>query len=711
MIPNTFSEVNIEFNSSDSKSLNIIWSNSSNNSYYLGGCRFYTNSYTFLFNDTYWSYAHIDKTAKKEHTLLYSHATSLIKEVPAANGSYSTTSNVDWSGTNIEMPFDASILLKTGSSGYIEQPNDEKSITLEQIDSLINVPNFYNSNYRYIDTLGFRGGIYSGGIMDTWLGETQVITHFSDSTWTLHGSEQASFDLSKTNGDPLYWMTVIMGQEYFQIDMQWMLALAVQETGAGATTYNGTNNEGAWGPWEIEHSTGISREASYPFLFQNGTIGEFWSDTYAELDEAMVINGYMYSIAATRYLYDFLMYSEDACWSEILSGSKCNYFPLSVHLGGYNLGIGSMQTAFKEFWHVNSYESYLQKENAYYDIESAMNKGYVSSVVNGIKNLEKGNKAAATDLSLQLVDMKLSLSDIKRFFYGDNGTASVQGSGGLLAHFDIDRINFNTNIEAAFNKLKGLAPSTQGEDAISLRYDFLTLLRVVKDNFKILWIRPNGPAEWNINVASNSKTGGCSGVEFDNNYPYTEISRPVLNQDGSEYSIQVKAKDDIAIEKVEWSIDSSWIRWQNADYISGTNTETFYQIQITKDLVINSGIDISLPIKVWISATDKSYNSTIDTFSIDFNLVNAEKIKDTKKDISTNILINQNVVSIPNYLFKNNQKLSFEVYNSLGQRLLNKEIASDNHKIKLNELPIPSGLYFIKMSSKIDTKSFKFHKY
>ncbi len=705
----SFSEVSISFSSNDNKSLNIKWINSSINSYYLGGCRFYTNSYTFQFTDAYWNYNTIDKADQKEHTLLYANLTNPFIEVPPQNGSFSAASNIDWSGKQIEIPSKSTILLKTGSSGFIEQPKDEDPITIDQIDSLLATPNFYNSNYRYIDTLGARGGINSGGIMDTWLGETQVITHFSDSSWTLHGSEKASFDLSKTNGDPLYWMTVIMGQEYFQVDMQWMLGKGAQETGAGAATYNGTNKEGAFGPWEIETGTGKSRESAYPYLFQKGTISDFWDETYAQIDEALVVNGYIYSIVAVRYLYDLLMYAEDACWLEILTNSASRYYPLSILLGGYNNGIGDMQVVLNPFWHVNTYETYYLDPDGHNIVEAAMKKGYVPGIIEGVKNLENGSKAASADLNLPLINMDLSLTDIKRFFYGEGGTANSQGIGGLLTHFDVNRNEFNDLIESAFDKLKGKAPSTQGEDMISLRYDFLTILRVVKSYFKFNWSRPT-TSEWSTFVTNFSKTGGCSGLSIDNVYPYTDISKPILSTDGSNYTIQIEAKDDIAIKKVEWTIDSNWVNWEKTEFLSGDDSLKNFQFKVTKSFAENSGANTSLPITVWISTTDNSYNSTVDTFSIDFNPVSTQHSKEMENQ-SQNILINKNAIQIPSNLFKNNQKVRLSIYNSQGKKVYYKIISSGNQKVNLNELRISSGIYYMKMSSNIDTKSVRFQKH
>ncbi len=610
---NSYSEVTIDLNkNSDNKSINIKWNNNSLNSYYLGGCRFFTNSYTYQFNTTYWNYSNIDKSGMKEHTLLFANATSPVQEVAATNGSFSVSSNTDYSGKEVEIPFNASILLKTGSSGMIEQPEDEDPITIDQIDSLLNTPNFYNPDHRYIDTLGSNGGIYSGGIMDTWLGETQVITHFSDKTWPLHTSEQGSFDLSKTGGDPIYWMTVIMGQEYFQVDMQWMLGKGAQETGAGASAYNGTNKEGAFGPWEVETGTGKSRESAYPYLFQNGTIPEFWDtipNPYAEIDEAYVVNGYIYSIAAVRYMYDFLMYAEDACWKEILTNSKSRYYPLSILLGGYNNGISDMQYVLHDFWHVNTYEPFSQDPNGHNVVEAAMNKGYVPGVIGGVENLENGSKAAANDLSLPLIDMDLSLNDLRRFFYGDGGSATTQGIGGLLAHFDVNRSEFNDLIEAAFNKLKGNAPSTNGKEAISLRYDFLTLLRVVKTNFQITWTRPNGPSEWNIAVTNHSKTGGCSGVTFDNEYPYAELAAPVTGGNGSDYHVEVHAWDNIEIDKVTWTINPNWQTWHNASHKSGSGADQTFEFDVTE--AQKNAIDSIQTIPFWYLATDINGNSVL----------------------------------------------------------------------------------------------------
>lgn len=591
------------------KKLSFKWENSSSLPYYLGGVRFYTDGYVHpnLSSFTNWQFTQKDINGEKEQTILFRNSIATVQAVNANGGSFSSSTLDDYSGKPVEGAKRHELLLKTGSAGKVDDPITADPIDTSDIDSLIKTPNFYNEDYRYIDTLGAHGGLYSGGIMDTWLGETQVICHFSDETWNIHGTEQVSFNLSATGGDPLYWMSVIMGQEYFHCDMQWMLGKGAQETGAGTGSYNGTNAEGAFGPWEVETGTGKSREQAYPYFFENGTIKGFWEDASSPLNSANVVNGYIYSIVCVRYMYDLWNYATDACWKEILVNSASRYYALSILLGGYNNGIGDAQSVLKEFWHVDSYKNYVNDPDAHMAVEAKMAKSYVPGVIGGVKNLEKGSKAAFADNSLELIDMELSLNDIQRFFYGDGGDHTTQGDGGLLAHFDVDRDAFNILIETAFNKLKGRAPSTQGKDAISLRYDFLTLLRVVKRDFQITWTRPTGPGEWTNAVKQQSQKGGCDTLEVDTEYPYGEISgNPDFTTD---FIVDIHGWDNQGVKEVCWTTDPSWSSWKKATYTSGSGADQIFTITIDRDAIKQQFGDNTGT--YWYMVTDESGNSVI----------------------------------------------------------------------------------------------------
>lgn len=604
----SYAEVTVTIEPSDKK-LSFTWENSASLPYYLGGVRFYTDGYVHpnLSSMTNWEFTQKEVGDEKEQILLYKSSIATVQPVSAKGGSFNAFTLDDYSGKPVEGAKRHELLLKTGSAGKVDDPITADPIDTNQIDSLIKTANFYNEEYRYIDTLGAHGGLYSGGIMDTWLGETQVICHFSDETWNIHGTEQVSFTLDATGGDPLFWMSVIMGQEYFHADMQWMLGKGAQETGAGTGSYNGTNAEGAFGPWEVETGTGTSREQAYPYFFEHGTIKGFWEDASSPLNSANVVNGYIYSIVCVRYMYDLWNYATDACWKEILVNSASRYYALSILLGGYNNGIGDAQNVLKEFWHVDSYENFINDPNAHMTVEAKMNKSYVPGVIGGVKNLEEGSKAAFTDKSLELIDMELTLKDIQRFFYGDGGDHTSQGDGGLLAHFDVDRNAFNTLIETAFRKLKGKAPSTQGKEAISLRYDFLTLLRVVKGDFQVTWSRPTGPGEWTNAVKQQSQKGGCDSLESDEEYPYGEVEgAPEFITD---FVVDIHSWDNQAIKEVLWTMDSSWSKWHKATYKSGSDDDQLFTITIPRDDIKEQFGDNTGT--YWYMVTDESGNSVI----------------------------------------------------------------------------------------------------
>lgn len=607
-----FAEVVLETKNHNAK-LELQWINNATQPVCLGGVRLFADKAVTGFPDSQWTTRTKSVEGKVETTILYHDSLLSAKSVGPQGEILSLLTSSYPDGESLPVVSDYEILLKNGGLGTVGDPMQEPSIDTGDIDSIIANPNFYNPDYRYIDTLGARGGEYSGGISDTWLGETQVILHFPEENYSIHGGDSVHFSLDATKGDPLYWMSVVMGQEYFSVDMQWMLAKAVQETGAGSSiNYMGTNAEGAYGPWEIEQWTGKHREKAYPALFQNGTITSFWDDDVTPINSANVVNGYMYSIAATRYIYSLLNYFTDARWDKILKDSKSHFFPLSLLLVGYNNGAADLQYTFKPFWHVDYCDQYMLDTFAHDTVESVVKKGYVTGIINGVKSLEDGSKAAFVDKSLELVDIALTIQDVNRFFYGDGGHFLSQGDGGLLAHYNIDRNSFDLLIETAFKKLKGKAPSTTNTEAISLRYDFLTLLRVVKDQLAISWTRPSNVDEWNFAVYYNSKKDDSLGVEADSEYPYGKtVGIPDIT-DG--FSIDIHGTDNKEIKEICWTLDPRWRSWNKGVYKEGTLGDQIFTLSVPKSMIKDKTDSL------WYMVTDMSGNSVVKSLLIEMSI-------------------------------------------------------------------------------------------
>lgn len=532
-----------------------------------------------------------------------------------------------------DFPSEPYIMLKTGSPGNPDDPEDEDPITVKQIDSLMALPDFYNKDYRwtsimglpYYDSLGVNGGQYSGGFMDTYLGETQILIALDSAVFKISNTP-VIFDPKGINSSTIYMMSLAMGQEYFHVDLQWQMGFGAKETWAGVSgtnsVYIGTNAEGAFGCFEVEHVTGTDRALAYPKFFPryaqqlanapdvstSGVSSVELMEHYCgagstPIDSAGVVNSFVLSAIVQYANYDFFAYAEDICWKEALSECIDPYIGVGAMAPTYNLGINGGGALCAAILSVNNYQSLLNDPLAHEKFPTG-NSNYRPNILKVIQNLINAAKKSMTDLSVEIYDEPITKADLFRFFYGDNGTAAKQGSSGLLRHFYLDsmvtiRQDIDKTLNEAFDKLKGKSPSTTGTDNISFRYDFLTILRTVKDKFDTHRDRPNG-GDIVLNINKYSKIGGCSANELDNKYPYMEFGASSMN--GTDFVQAIDATDNQNIGIVQWTTEFNWSWWKEGVYKSGTNTKRKYDIIVPNSV---QGADL------WISVTDSSGNTII----------------------------------------------------------------------------------------------------
>ncbi|MBN1982293.1 MAG: hypothetical protein JW795_12235, partial [Chitinivibrionales bacterium] len=298
-------------------------------------------------------------------------------KLPIAPTGYWNNVAYRWSGTLKEPASDPYILLKTGSAGKPDWPEGEKGIDFNQIDSLLKLPNFYNPGYRYktfngisyYDSLGVMGGLYSGGFLDTWLGQTQVILAIDHKQFRISNTP-LSLDGTSTGG-PIYWMALAMGQEYFNLDMQWQIGFGGKETMAGlwnhdanAPAFKALNEQGVF---QVEPPTGCDRALAYPSLFpkfskelstaKDVTGFELLSKTSKEeflkfyfgpnnmqISSANCVNALVVSAVVQYANYNVFAYAEDICWKEFLSQAIDRNAGVVAMMVYYNLGLWAGQT-------------------------------------------------------------------------------------------------------------------------------------------------------------------------------------------------------------------------------------------------------------------------------------------------------------------------------------------------------------------------------
>ncbi len=647
-------EVSVDFSNYDTIAKPDMFpqfKNSTATSWIVGGWRFYTDLYQW--NRAWGPPNNISNTPTLgiiEHELLLTDPSqSMLQPGGISNGlnafSYAAP---NWQDSP-EIPYGTHIFLKTGAIGKPDDPVDEDPITIDQIDSLINLPDFYNSAYRYsyIDSLGTNGGLYSGGFMGTFLGETQAIVPIPKDTF--HINNDVLFD-PDVMGGPIYMMTIAMMQEYFNVDMQWMFMTGAKETNAALKGVNGItvnyeaiNPAAGYGPFEVETPTGVSRAVAYPKFFPEysdslgkyswdqttfiGAYGEqlmsdYCHPTFTGANSSYLVGSSVLSGLCYYFVYDILAYSADVCWLETLESSVDPYLGLAAMMQGYNQGINS-GGGFPGLMKNPSYLSLITDPNASSNFSAYNN--YFADVLEMLTALFKASDLSRTDNTIAIWNDNITLDDLKIFFLGEGGTVQTQGGGGLFKHFILNRVQTWNKIETAYNLLKGNAPGTTAE-TISFRYDFLTLLRAIKGDMDFNRGRVVGSEaiDW---IKKHSGTGGCSGTEIDNKYPYGDALTPDYTTD---FIVDIVCKDDVGIKEVKYAIDSAWSNWGLGVYKEGDAKNPTYTITIPKsDITSIYGDGIGT---MWFMVTDESGNSIVKHLQIKGSPLNEAAAIDTKGD-------------------------------------------------------------------------------
>ncbi|MDY8134606.1 T9SS type B sorting domain-containing protein [Aquimarina sp. 2201CG5-10] len=478
-----------------------------------------------------------------------------------------------------------------------QKPEDEPPITLQELSSLISTPGFYNADYRYLDDLGSRGGRYSAGFMDTWLGETQILFPYNNLPIRVNLTDT---EIVANDSNFMYWMALAMGQEYMNVDMQWMIGFGAKETFSG-TPFAGppfnSNAEGAYGPFEVELFTGVDRAISYPPFYPEyetqlanaqdiATSGivplDFMNDYIGadptELTEAPVVNAYMLSITNFFVIYNWYSYARDLCWHKIIEAPADKYYGLGAMAVTYNLGVFSADPIANTMLRDN-YEA-TRDDPAARDLLPEGNNLYRRHITEVIEAVVNRAEEASTDTSIPLWDYQIDWSMIERFFLGEGGNVNQQGQGGLLKHFETadtaTRQNVMNTLEAAFDILKGQAPSTTA-NTISFRYDWLVLLRTVKQHFsnEAIFLRPTA-GDGNLRINAYSNVGGCC-----EETPEIEVDEACLNEP--------------TVFRVVQNVDS--ILWEISDdsgtvIFTSANTEDMYSFTIAGVYTIQATVTI-----------------------------------------------------------------------------------------------------------------------
>ncbi|MCL1947422.1 MAG: hypothetical protein FWF51_09805 [Chitinivibrionia bacterium] len=651
----------------DSDGYKVELENKTNSAWIMGGVRFKNNGQNLQLQ---YGSAKIRKTGSNEYDV-YQVSTQPQHAKLLAPGRRQDVANFQpatWGQPTEPYKIDESsleVLLRTGAPGIPQDPDEEKPNTLDELRELVkksDESDFYNENYRlqkpdgkggmqrYYDSLGVNGGLYSGGYMDTYLGETQL--HFAIPKGNVTGVWSEG-KVARGNEEPLYWLSMGMIQEYFRVDNQWMFSVGAKESGIGMSVTTPESNlaqPGVYGWWQIERDAGLDKFLAYPQFFPkyetiltnavvvngipNGEeIMKYYmrgDQSYSPKSSALMFNSSFCSAIFQYVMYDALSYSNDVCWKFALSNAIDPYMALAAMNLIYNTGeFGTSETIRNAFSNANI-DALVNNPNASQIFEGGFG-GYTSQIravaqqlINASKDFELngGNNS-------ELIDFEITLEQLRQIFFGDNGTVAKQGNGGLLLHYydpaagkDVSAIRqkiWNT-LDDAFNVCKGLSPTTRGKNAISYRYDFLSVLRTVKEDLPFVrrlnfagnmgTIIPN---DYDKNKNPCGKDAGAG----DETYPYANVT---VAPDEEFCSVIVNMNDDNLCGKVRWSIDYDWAIWNTANMVeTAPAKQNSFEFEIPKEMAdafADRGDESGK--FVWIMAEDVAGNSVVVKRAIEF---------------------------------------------------------------------------------------------
>ncbi len=514
-------------------------------------------------------------------------------------------------------PTDPSFLIQNGSHFWpLEIPYAEP-IVVSQIDSLMNSDDFYNESLGILDTLGQRGGPQNGGMIDTWYGLTQLQSALPTEPFNQNATWM-TFE-PKAYGNALYMMTLAAMQEYFNIDMQVLIAKGGKENMAGMVQWDsngsgptkklnpiyGTGNNGLSGvdfsPFSVEYQTFNDYVFnSYPKFFPMGNntgTRDYFATTsgsggYCDLDKANVVNGTIIACLYNWFTYQIALHATDYGFNEMIERGKDPQGPLKLALWAFNRGItcGFEQTVANE-------DALTYDKIEEYPSIASNGKIYIEGIVQALNPIvEAARNSENLGGTKPIYDDTISLALIEEFLFGSNGRGSTgdRGEGGLLAHFSLTVEQMSSlwsEVESAFLKLKGNAPSTEEfAEQISYRYDWLTILRVIKGHINTEIPLPTTYKFVSWEKSKSSKSTTFSGENRDTEFPTSQVID--INHEEA-LILTVKAQDNQSVKSVTWSLDSNLVHWTEGVEFNG-NWKLILSNQVVAEHIIDDSVTVHI---------------------------------------------------------------------------------------------------------------------
>lgn len=543
--------------------------------------------------------------------------------------------------------FDPQALIKTGTCAEAPKYTDAPANSCAEIDA-IRAKASYESGACIVDTIGVNGGDAYGGFVSTFYGQTQIQVAIPGNTFQVNGTD-VKWNPYKYGPQ---WMMALAGvQEIMNVDWQFMASDAAKETfmglvidPAGTPLGNVPVQAGVHGYWQAESPTFATWVKAYPQFFpkygpcisQHPDVtsafpacapsiddpGIFYlrptKDTQMGPNSPEIINGAVSTAMGFYDIYDIMVLGTDLCFVDVIKNAKDPRVALAALLPGYNLGRNS------GFAHHITDADIKTDPNASSRFPQG-NSNYRTDVFHMLDQLVNAGKNCGGGRNVY--DTALSLTEVQRFLFGGSntpGTADAQGDGGLLLHYDIakdQRAALWNEVTCAFGKLKGKAPSMKAAgktDFISYRYDFLTLLRVVKKYLPVHIMNRRIPVEHDFDAAvkeysASGKICGQSSRPIDNTYPTLNNITPKpgstvnpVKTPGLTFSYHAVDAGGGTILKSEWTMDKNWGVWQPTRKGAGAD---MYEFDVSCELpgwpAAGKGGTL------WVSTSDDCGNTTV----------------------------------------------------------------------------------------------------
>lgn len=536
--------------------------------------------------------------------------------------------------TGVPIPTSAQALYQLGTCSQLPTPTTAPAMTLAQLSSALQLPGYYDANERFVDQLSTRAGRLGGAFLDHYQGETQALIAVPTGSFNINSSA-ANYNL---NAFPsaMPWMAMIMAQEYFGWDWQLLMSVWAKETAymlSNASNSNWhaavwTNSDGAYGPGEVESSTFMSRAMAYPKFFPYDSClvapnsrdissamsvcgftdkqfaARYMGVDHTHPDSASIVNAVIASGFTLQFNFDLLSKATSLGFKQALSASPDPKIGLCAAIPLYNLGINS-----------GAEVSLIAPQNwstlACKDFPTG-NGNYRTQITDMVAQWE--NEAAKSTSSY--LDKWITLDDVRRFYFGENSSVSQPWTangktqqGGLMMHFNLG----DAAKQAMWNDLSSafaLQAAHWGGSKISLRYDWLVLLRIAKKYLDLNKgpIQSEEAQQWLENRASKTTADGRA---LDTHWPFATLA---VNAAAPGLTATVNAEDlesdDRGIAQVEWTVDENWGFWSTSYVVqnsSSTAKSSVWDVQIPADQALLRGS----PQNLYVRVTDSCGNAIV----------------------------------------------------------------------------------------------------